>query len=58
MASNMLPDEMKALVRRRFEALDEGKFGILDEIFQPSYQLNVPGIPGRCHWTRPGACTR
>jgi steroid delta-isomerase-like uncharacterized protein len=42
----MLPDEMKALVRRRFEALDEGNFGILDEIFQPSYQLNVPGIPG------------
>ncbi|MGB6742611.1 MAG: ester cyclase [Terracidiphilus sp.] len=46
MTSNMLPDEMKALVRRRFEALDEGNFGILDEIFQPSYQLNVPGIPG------------
>jgi predicted ester cyclase len=42
----MLPDEMKALVRRRFEALDEGNFAILDEIFQPSYQLNVPGIPG------------
>jgi steroid delta-isomerase-like uncharacterized protein len=42
----MLPDEMKALVRRRFESLDEGNFGILDEIFQPSYQLNVPGIPG------------
>jgi steroid delta-isomerase-like uncharacterized protein len=42
----MLPDEMKALVRRRFEALDQGNFGILDEIFQPSYQLDVPGIPG------------
>ena len=42
----MHPEEMKALVRRRFEALDQGNFGILDEIFQPSYQLNVPGIPG------------
>jgi len=42
----MLPFEMKALVRRRFEALDKGNFDVLDEIFQPSYQLNVPGIPG------------
>ncbi len=42
----MLPDEMKALVRRRFEALDKGNFAILEEIFQPSDQLNVPGIPG------------
>jgi predicted ester cyclase len=42
----MLPDEMKALVRRRFESLDQGNFAILDEIFQPSYQLNVPGLAG------------
>jgi steroid delta-isomerase-like uncharacterized protein len=46
MASNMQPEEMKALVRRRFEALDQGNFKVLDEIFQPSYQLNVPGIAG------------
>src|SRR3974390_1321100 len=46
MATNMLPEEMEALVRRRFQELDRGNFKVLDEIFLPSYQLNLPGIPG------------
>jgi steroid delta-isomerase-like uncharacterized protein len=46
MASNMQPAEMEALVKQRFQALDQGNFAILDQIFLPSYQLNVPGIPG------------
>jgi predicted ester cyclase len=46
MASNMQPEEMKALVRQRFEALDHGNFKVLDEIFLPTYQLNVPGLSG------------
>jgi predicted ester cyclase len=46
MASNMSPEEMEALVRLRFEELDRGNFKVMDEIFHPSYQFNLPGIPG------------
>ena len=42
----MLLHEMEALVRHRFQELDRGNFKVLDEIFLPSYQLNLPGIPG------------
>ncbi len=31
------------MVRRRFAELDKGNFGILDELFAPSYKLNLPG---------------
>jgi steroid delta-isomerase-like uncharacterized protein len=33
------------MVRRRFAELDKHNFGILDELFDPSYDLNLPGIP-------------
>ena len=46
MASDMSPEEMAALVRLRFKELDRGNFKVMDEIFQPSYQFNLPGIPG------------
>ena len=45
MASNMQVAEMEALVRYRFSELDRGNFQVLDEIFQPGYQLNLPGLP-------------
>ncbi len=45
MPSEMSFDEMEAMVRRRFEELDRGNFSVLDELFDPSYQLNVPGLP-------------
>src|SRR5258708_523556 len=32
------------MVRRRFVELDKGNFGILDELFAPSYKLNLPGL--------------
>jgi predicted ester cyclase len=32
------------MVRRRFAELDKGNFGILDELFAPSYKLNLPGF--------------
>jgi predicted ester cyclase len=34
----------KDMVRRRFAELDKGNFGILDELFAPSYKLNLPGF--------------
>jgi len=34
-----------AMVRRRFAELDKKNFGILDELFAPSYVLNLPGLP-------------
>jgi len=34
----------EAMVRRRFAELDNGNFGILDELFAPSYKLNLPGF--------------
>ena len=34
-----------AMVRRRFAELDKKNFGILDELFVPSYVLNLPGLP-------------
>lgn len=37
------PDEAKAIVRRRFDELDQGNFGILDELFSPDYTLNFHG---------------
>jgi predicted ester cyclase len=46
MASDMSPEEMEALVRLRFEELDRGNFKVMDEIFHPSYQFNLPGIAG------------
>jgi len=36
-------DEAKAIVRRRFDELDVGNIGILDELFSPDYKLNFPG---------------
>jgi predicted ester cyclase len=36
-------DEAKAIVRRRFDELDRGNAGILDELFSPDYTLNFPG---------------
>jgi predicted ester cyclase len=45
-----MPDDMsaiqanEAMVRRRFAELDKGNFGILDELFDPSYKLNLPGF--------------
>jgi predicted ester cyclase len=36
-------DEAKAIVRRRFDELDQGNIGILDELFSPDYKLNFPG---------------
>ena len=33
------------MVRRRFAELDKKNFGILDELFVPSYALNFPGMP-------------
>jgi predicted ester cyclase len=35
----------QAMVRRRFAELDKKNFGILDELFVPSYVLNLPGMP-------------
>lgn len=35
-------DEAKAIVRRRFEELDRGNLGILDELFSRDYTLNFP----------------
>jgi hypothetical protein len=32
------------MVRCRFVELDKGNFGILDELFAPSYKLNLPGF--------------
>jgi len=46
MASNMSVQEMEALVRYRFQELDRDNFNVLDEIFDPTYQLNLPGFPG------------
>ena len=37
-------DEAKAVVRRRFDELDQGNFGILDDLFSPNYKLNFPGL--------------
>jgi predicted ester cyclase len=37
-------DANKDMVRRRFAELDKGNFGILDELFAPSYKLNLPGF--------------
>ena len=34
------------MVRRRFAELDKHNFGILDELFDRSYDLNLPGLPG------------
>ena len=34
----------EAMVRRRFAQLDKKNFGILDELFVPSYKLNLPGL--------------
>jgi predicted ester cyclase len=34
----------KDMVRRRFVELDKGNFVILDELFAPSYKLNLPGF--------------
>jgi predicted ester cyclase len=34
----------EAMVRRRFAELDKGNIGILDELFTPSYKLNLPGF--------------
>ncbi len=34
----------EAMVRRRFAELDKGNIGILDELFAPSYKLNLPGF--------------
>jgi predicted ester cyclase len=36
-------DEAKAIVRRRFDELDQGNLGIIDELFSPDYKLNFPG---------------
>jgi steroid delta-isomerase-like uncharacterized protein len=36
-------EEAKAIVRRRFDELDRGNFGILDELFASDYTLNFPG---------------
>jgi predicted ester cyclase len=36
-------DEAKTIVRRRFEELDQGNLGIIDELFSPDYKLNFPG---------------
>ncbi len=43
-----MPMDVKAsaaMVRRRFAELDKKNFGILDELFVPSYALNLPGMP-------------
>ena len=43
-----MPIDVKAsakMVRRRFAELDKKNFGILDELFVPSYALNLPGMP-------------
>jgi steroid delta-isomerase-like uncharacterized protein len=37
--------DYKALVARRFEELDKGNFGVLDEMFSPDYLLHLPGSP-------------
>lgn len=34
----------EAMVRRRFTELDKKNFGILDELFDPSYLLHFPGV--------------
>jgi len=39
----MSTDDHKALVAKRFEELDKGNFGVLDEMFSPEYRLNLPG---------------
>lgn len=39
------PKASAAMVRRRFAELDKKNFGILDELFVPSYVLNLPGMP-------------
>jgi ketosteroid isomerase-like protein len=36
-------DEAKTIVRRRFDELDQGNLGIIDELFSPDYKLNFPG---------------
>jgi predicted ester cyclase len=46
MTAHMTPDEMEALVRRRFDELDRGNLSVMDEIFHPTYEMNVPGISG------------
>ncbi len=40
--THLTADEAKAIVRRRFEELDDGNFGILDDLFSPKYKLNFP----------------
>jgi steroid delta-isomerase-like uncharacterized protein len=39
----LLPEEGKEIVRRRFRELDAGNTGILDELFSPEYRLFFPG---------------
>jgi steroid delta-isomerase-like uncharacterized protein len=39
----MSTEDHKALVAKRFEELDNGNFGVLDEMFSPEYRLNLPG---------------
>jgi predicted ester cyclase len=46
MSARMAPEEMEGLVRRRFIERDRGNFSVMDEMFHPWYELNVPGIPG------------
>lgn len=40
----MSTDENKALVAKRFEELDNGNLGVLDELFTPDYVLHFPGV--------------
>jgi steroid delta-isomerase-like uncharacterized protein len=41
----MDPKASAAMVRRRFAELDKKNFGILDELFVPSYVLSLPSMP-------------
>jgi predicted ester cyclase len=39
----MSTDDNKALVAKRFDELDRGNLGVLDELFTPDYVLHFPG---------------
>jgi predicted ester cyclase len=39
----MSTDDNKALVAKRFQELDRGNLGVLDELFAPDYVLHFPG---------------
>jgi predicted ester cyclase len=36
-------DANKTMVAKRFQELDRGNLGVLDEMFSPEYRLNFPG---------------